>query len=412
MNQPLSTAALLLIGTEITRGEISDTHGRTLSSLLTSYGIEVTTISIIPDGRHIQAEVGRLVDGVDLLVITGGLGPTSDDITREAVAAAAGKGLFFDEDSWEAIRRIYGGAGLPESNRRQAEIPEGFLPIPNSKGTAPGFSGAIGGCLVIAMPGPPRELTAMVESYLRPLLDEKSSLPSSATETGTSFLIPESGLEDYFRKTAADGDTWRTRAEFHRIVFEYRGKNSGTVDRMQEHFGSLLVRHGETSAAMALTDTLKSEGMLLVSAESCTGGLIGKMMTDLPGSSAVYWGGFVTYANAAKEEVLSVKSLEQHGAVSGETVREMALGALARSGADVAVSVSGVAGPEGGTPGKPVGTVWIGVAAREDGASAYRFAFRGSRERIRLRTAVCAMILTESLIKGVTVDNEPFRAYI
>ena len=232
--------------------------------------------------------------------------------------------------------------------------------------------------------------------------------------TGTAFLTPESLLEDTFSSIAVPGEYWKTRAEGHRIVFEIMSpdRSSEIIALLKERLGDISIRQGETSAARLVTEALLEHRMKLVSAESCTGGLIGKMVSDLAGSSRVFWGGFITYADDAKRKLLSVSSVKSHGAVSRETVVEMAEGAIAGSSADVAVSVSGVAGPEGGTDEKPVGTVWIAVKIRGKPASAWQFRFLGDRDRVRLLTAVAAMLLVGFELNGVCIDNNTFRTYI
>ena len=371
-------------------------------------------MTIIPDGQRIGREIRRLLDEADLLIITGGLGPTSDDLTRDAVAQAADVRLRFHEESWQTIRDIFGPDEPPESNRRQAQIPAGFEAVANTCGTAPGFWGVVDGTTVVALPGPPRELRAMTKTFLEGFLTDENGSPPRNVTTATTFLVSESALEDYLLQIAAAGDEWHTRAEGHRIVIDIEScsDDNHVLDALSRKFGRMCVRAGETSACEVLSSALRSHNLLLVCAESCTGGLIGKMLTDLPGSSSVFWGGYTTYANEAKERMLSVSSLSRFGAVSRETVVEMASGAVDRSGADIAIAVSGIAGPNGGTPGKPVGTVWIGVKMRGDAANAWEFRFRGDRERVRLKSAIVAMLLAEASIESVGVDNEPFWAYI
>ena len=407
-------AALLLIGSEIADGKVQDRHAKLLSSRLSAKGISVHSICIVPDGNEIEGEISRLSGMVDLLLITGGLGPTSDDLTRYALAKAAGVSLVFREDVWNTIRALFGPAEPPQSNRRQAEIPIGFEPIENSCGTAPGLLGRIGEATVIAMPGPPRELEAMARLFLDGYLSDRFSRETALMTTGTAFLTSESLLEDTLSEIALPGESWRTRAEGHRIVFDLLGpdRSSEIMKLLKAKLGDMSIRQGETSAPELLMKALLEHRMKLVTAESCTGGLIGKMITDLAGSSKVFWGGFLTYADDAKQKLLSVSTVSSHGAVSRETVLEMAEGAIGGSSADVAVSVSGVAGPDGGTEEKPVGTVWAAVKIRGKPGAAWRFQFPGDREGVRLRTAVAAMLLTESEVNGCCIDNKPLGTYI
>lgn len=377
-------------------------------------GIGVHTITFVSDGTGIEDEILRLSGVVDLLLVTGGLGPTADDLTRYAVAKAAGVALQFREEVWETIKSMFGGVDPPESNRRQAEFPEGFEPIENTCGTAPGFLGQIGETTLIAMPGPPAELETMTRLFLDGYLNNRFPGETLVGEKGTAFLTPESLLEDTLSSIAVTGESWKTRAEGHRIVFELasRDRSAEIMGLLKERLGEVAIRTGETSAVELLSHALAERKMKLVSAESCTAGLIGKLVTDFPGSSKVFWGGFITYADDAKRDMLSVSTVESHGAVSRETVLGMAEGAIENSPADIAIAVSGVAGPEGGTYGKPVGTVWTAVQIRGNQGKAWQFKFRGNRERVRLNSAVGAMLLAEAELRGVRIDNRSFQAYI
>ena len=419
-------SAIVLVGTELTAGTIQDIHGKYLASLLTALGFSVEYIVIVPDGPAITAELVRCAGSVDLALVAGGIGPTSDDITRESVARIAEAPLHFHDDLWDEIKlklkRISHHQSQPvaESNRKQAEIPAGFTPIENTCGTAPGFWGEIRGTTLVVMPGPPRELQTMSELFLSPFLKERFKHGVKNLLVGTTFLIAESQLEDALGKTLNNGLRWRTRAEGHRIVFslytddnEANAKNEELAWRnLFGRFGRLCIARDETTAAALLAASLEKKRLRLVTAESCTGGLIAKMVTDLPGSSQIYWGGFNTYANEAKKRILGVEGIEQYGAVSRETVQQMAAGALAVSSADVAIAISGIAGPDGGTEEKPVGTVWIAVHIRNGVSHAWNINMHGDRNRIRLRSAVAALRIADGLIAGLSVDNEPIWTYI
>ena len=407
-------AVLLIIGTEITAGRIQESHGKTLAALLSSNGVTVDAIHIVPDGDTIISSMRRYIGDVDLLITTGGLGPTSDDMTRDAIAAVSDASLKFDRRVWDDIRRKFGGMEPPTSNKRQAEMPDGFEAIENTCGTAPGLAGSIAGTSVVALPGPPGELRAMVDTFLKGYLRNRYVPDRLADIIGTTFLIPESRLEDFFQSVARPGESWLTTAEKDRILFRYSSpeKRLEIIDLLVAEFGALRVREGEVRAAEALTAALRARTLRLVCAESCTGGLIGKMITDLPGSSDVFWGGLVTYANEAKERILSVSSIPRYGAVSRQTVDQMASNALEISSADVAVSISGVAGPGGGSNEKPVGTVWIGVRLRDGEGGAWKHRFRGDRETIRLRSAISAMLFVETAVTRGSVDNDSIWSYI
>lgn len=404
------TAVILSAGTELTEGVIQDTHVRFLAAELSARGFTVLRGVQVPDSETLfRAELDRACADADLVLVTGGLGPTSDDLTREVVAAAAGVDLVFHPEAWQRILDRFRGRTVADTNRKQATAPRGFPLIPNPNGTAPGFSGRVGAALVVALPGPPSELRPMFSADVAGLLAEAFGLGDAAAADmirGTALMVPESSLEEALRATRVDGVTWGTRVDEDRIAFSLRGAGR---EAREAAFGALLarlgptrIRRGESRPAELLAAALEQAGTLLVTAESCTGGLVGKYMTDIPGSSRVYWGGWVVYSNPAKERMLGVDAglLAAHGAVSREAVLAMARGALEASGAGVSVAVSGIAGPDGGTPDKPVGTVWVACCRQGGEPQAVRFAFSGGRDMVRRRSAVAAMLFAESVLAG------------
>jgi competence/damage-inducible protein CinA-like protein len=401
-------AIVLSVGTELTEGIIQDTHVRFLASELTSLGFTVCRGMQVPDNpRQFALELGRATAEASLVIITGGLGPTTDDLTRETVAQAAGVPLEFHPEVWDGLLQRFKGRRISDTNRKQAEAPRGFELVPNPNGTAPGFHGEVGSALVIALPGPPSELRPMFGQSILPILAARfGSASTKDILWGTALMVPESNLEEALRDARRGELSWGTRVDEDRIVFSLRG---GQVRDREACFAALAaslgptrIREGETRPAQLLTDALASRGVSLVTAESCTGGLIGKYMTDLPGSSRVYWGGYVSYSNAAKTGMIGVgaRVLEDAGAVSQEAVVSMAQGALSRSEAAVSIAVSGIAGPDGGSADKPVGTVWMAVALRDGETTARLFNFTGSRDMIRRRSAVAAMLFAEARLLG------------
>lgn len=409
-NTTTLTAAILSLGTEITSGVIQDTHGRFLASELSAMGVQVKRIWLMQDEPEVIPAVRTLVEEHGLVLITGGLGPTSDDLTREAISEAAGISLVFDSPLWEDLKSRY-GLSKAEANRKQAMVPEGFQVLPNANGTAPGIWGKVGRCLIAALPGPPRELEPLFQHLLRPVLVEQLQLHAQDEAEVSCFLIPEAMLEDACLKAGRNmpGVQWRTRFQAHRISLYLVGGTSRQreefIVKLQHEFGEALVRRGDTEAAALLLETLKQAKAQLVSVESCTGGMIGALITNIPGSSDGYWGGFITYDNEAKQSAVGVgnSTLETNGAVSEAAVLEMAEGALERSTADVSVAVSGVAGPSGGTPEKPVGTVWLAVSRRSAQGTihsrAFHFLFGSRRDIVRRRAAVAALLLTEIMVR-------------
>jgi len=297
----------------------------------------------------------------------------------------------------------FAGRTISETNRKQALAPRGFTLLANPNGTAPGFHGAAGDAIVVALPGPPSELRPMFANGVVPLLRSRFGAPAEGdTLWGTALMVPESNLEEALRAKRREGILWGTRVDEDRISFSLRGGIAADRDAvfagLVEMLGPVRIRRGETRPALLLTEALLARGATLVTAESCTGGLIAKYLTDLPGSSRVCWGGFVAYSNEAKERLLGVDAatLRAHGAVSEKAALAMAEGALAVSGASLSIAVTGVAGPDGGTTEKPVGTVWIAVGSRGTGAVARLFTFNGSRDMIRRRSAVAAMLFAEA----------------
>ncbi len=406
-----SGAAVYAVGTELTEGIIQDTHGRFLASLLTSWGIRVEKMCQVRDAPEITEEVLRDAEKRRLLVFTGGLGPTSDDITREVIAEAAGCRLEFRTELWNSISTTY-DLSKAKANMRQAYIPESFTVLSNEWGTAPGFWGEAGGVLFLALPGPPRELRAMCDRYLGDILKTKMNTEPRQFSTATTFLIPESLLEDACRQNAIEGVEWRTRVEPYRIHLYVEGESGeereAFVTRLQRDMGTELVRFGNVEPAETLLAEAERRCATLAVAESCTGGMFGERVTGIAGSSKTFWGSAVVYANEAKQRMLGVDSrtIEKHGAVSAETAGEMVKGVLEVSGADTAAAITGIAGPSGGSDEKPVGTVWIAVGSRKGSTTVFRFGFGNRRELVRRRSVIAAMLMMEMEIKGeLSVDT-------
>lgn len=409
-------AAIYLIGTELTTGVTQDVHAKYLASRFHEFGVDVRTISMYPDDTSFGEELERQAAVLDIIVITGGLGPTSDDCVREIVAGVAGVPLVFHQEQWEAIVGRFGGHRVAETNRKQAQIPEGFSAVPNRRGTACGFLGRIRESRVLAVPGPPRELVPMMEEHGWHLLGLRHESAEHHELTVTTFLISESVVEETLQEVASDRVKWGTRAEGIRIVVVLRGgaaeDREATFERLSERFGPLCVHRGTLTAAQVLLSAFRARHLSLSTAESCTGGLISAMLTEEPGSSDVVWGGFVTYSNESKNSLLGVTAVEKHGAVSAETVTQMAVGARERTGTSVSVAVSGIAGPGGGTHEKPVGTVWISACAEGFEPGAWKLSLGGGRDRVRRRSAVAALLLAYARGMRIDVDKDPVWDYI
>jgi nicotinamide-nucleotide amidase len=431
VSSPGPRAQLLSIGTELTDGVIQNTHFRFLGSQLKSLGFRVVGGLQLPD--ELEPIQRALADAeAELIVVTGGLGPTSDDLTREAVARAAGVSLEFHPELWQGLVERYAASGraLPDSNRRQAFIPAGFEVLPNDWGTAPGFwgrlpapkrgpgaepeakPGAQPGAWLAALPGPPAELEPMFARRLLPQLAAVFSGIAGGEElAATALLIPESALEDALR-LQPKGIAWGTRVAEDHIAFSLRGGREGereaVLAALQEQFGAARLRRGFWRPGEILFRALELRGERLALAESCTGGLAAKWLTDQPGASRVFWGGVGVYSNDAKERLLGVPRslLEEHGAVSAQAAAGMARGLLERSSAHLAAAVTGIAGPDGGSPEKPVGTVWISALHRDGRSLARGFLFAGGRDLIRRRSAVATMLAAECLLTGLELPQK------
>ncbi len=400
--------SLCLIGSELTRGIIQDMHTKILAPVLEGLGCKIVRVVIIPDDQHAAAVLRELSAASELIICTGGLGPTSDDVTRNAAAEAAGTDLVEDAQALAHLRQLI-NKPVGEANRRQVMIPRGFEPMQNPLGTAPGFCGYIGDTRLFCLPGPPAEMQRMLMHEVLPRLSRNQESLQQPLEASV-FLIPESNLEELCQQACPPGIEWATRVQPLKISLYLRGSDGKLQEeaflRLQRQAGLQRIRRGNTGAAESFIRTFAAAGKTCVFAESCTGGYLGKIITDIPGSSRVFWGSFVSYANEAKQSMLGVGAdiLDTSGAVSYEAAEAMASGALEQSRADVACAVTGIAGPEGGTDEKPVGTVWFSLAGRETEQVTFcmQWSYR-RRDLIRRKAAVAALLAAEAYVNGEQV---------
>ncbi|MEO0474431.1 MAG: competence/damage-inducible protein A [Planctomycetota bacterium] len=419
-------AILLSIGDELTLGQTVDTNAAWLAGRLSSLGIPCAEHRTVADDLDDIAEaIQQCAAKADVLIITGGLGPTDDDLTRPALAKAMGVDLIEDPASIEHIAAYFSGRGreMPERNRIQATHPQTSTMIENTCGTAPGIRATLGQCEIFVTPGVPREMKAMYERDIEPAIKHQSGTSRAIlTAKVNSFGSGESDIAEQLGDlTARDRNplvgttvanglvSVRIRSE-HNELDQAESMLSNSITQVSKKIGPLAFGEDDTTLHQAVIALLTEHGKTVATAESCTGGLIAGMLTDVPGSSAAVLGGWVTYANEMKAEQVGVPMvlIEQHGAVSREVVEAMANGALDRSGADYALSTSGIAGPGGGTEDKPVGTVWIGMAWREGetthvGARLARLT--GDRETIRDRSAKCALQLLRLKLLGEDLNQ-------
>ncbi len=414
--------AILTIGREILLGTIVDTNSAFLSKELCSVGVEVVKIISVSDENWAIEEA--LVDALkvaDLVVTTGGLGPTSDDITKKTIAGVLGRKLVLREDILEGVRRMFEDRGIemPQINVSQGMVIDGAEVFPNPVGTAPGMLVREAGRIIVMLPGVPVEMKSLWKS-MKPVLvrevENRGGKQLVFTTIHTTDL-PESVIAE------------RIEAEFPEVVPHlaylpsYRGVSlrvmmggenaqkqvRSYVDSLRRMFGDYVWGEDEDTLEEVVGRLLRERRWKIAVAESCTGGLIGGAFTRVPGSSDYFWGGVISYANDVKENVLGVSRevLNQHGAVSAECARAMAIGVRKLLGVDLGVSATGIAGPGGGTTEKPVGLVYIGLAS-EDDAFAFRFLFRGDRHKVREQTVYKALsIVRWYLATGRFPDTLP-----
>ncbi len=409
-------AIILSIGDELVLGQTVDTNSAWISQQLASVGCDVLAHRTVADDRAaiavaIREETGR----TDVLIVSGGIGPTEDDLTREALGDASGAPLELNQAWAEQLRAFFKKLGrvMPERNLVQAMVPSGAEIIWNHNGTAPGLKAKIGQCAIFVMPGVPKEMKAMFSRDILPTIAEKSSGAVILQSTLHTFGVGESSIAERLgslmmrQRNPSVGTTvaggivsLRINARFASLA-QAQVELDQTVWQCETALGDIIFGRDAQTLADVMAGLLTQLKVTVATAESCTGGLIAKMLTDIAGSSAYFRQGWITYSNESKISQLGVKAgtIEKFGAVSEQVVAEMARGARERSDADAGLSVSGVAGPDGGTEGKPVGTVCIGLSHAQ-GEIARTFVFPGDREWVRDRSAKMALTLLRYHLLG------------
>ena len=421
-------AAIVAVGSELLTPTKVDTNSLAITDVLNALGIEVAAKTVVGDAPDDLAACIRMaVERHALVVVTGGLGPTEDDLTRDVVAAVLERPLQEDPALVEQIRERFTvrGLAMPESNRRQARVPAGGRVIPNTRGSAPGLWLSHDTGVVILLPGPPSEMRPMLEGPVREWLAGHGSPAhlmrrvlrvAGRTESGvdarvhplytpwahempavtTTILASGGVIELHLSTVTSDAEAARSLLD-------------GKVTALQQVLGGDVVSVDGRSLSEVVGGLLRAKGATVTAAESCTGGLLTALLTEVPGSSDYVDRSAVVYSNGAKRDWLGVPSdlIESHGAVSGPVARAMATGALTHSSASVAVAVTGIAGPGGGTSAKPVGTVWFAVADRTSSqVHALCCRFAGDRAGVRRFAALTALDLLRRHLTGVplTVD--------
>ncbi len=418
-------AFILSTGDELTTGKTVDTNANFIADKLGAIGVDVVGVLVVGDYPERLAWAWRTaLDQADVVISTGGIGPTADDLTTETVAQVAGRDLILDQDSADRIRQLFAAMGrvMPENNLKQAKFPRGATIIPNALGTAPGFRLPVatgnGERHCVVMPGVPREMKPMMEEQVMPWLRSLSGTDVTyLSHTFQTFGISESALDELVAgviEPSAGRIAFRAafpqisvRVSVHGNPAEAETRLTSAAARLRERIGGYCYGEGDVTMEAVVGDLLTQRKETLAVAESCSGGLIGHRLTNIPGSSAYVIGDIVAYNNRVKMSVLGVKkeTLKEHGAVSTEVASEMAAGVRQLANASYGIGTTGVAGPDGGTPDKPVGTVCIALATPEK-TYAYQYKFWGTREWVKILTSQVAL----DWVRRATLGIDPMTS--
>jgi nicotinamide-nucleotide amidase len=419
-------ACIVAVGTEMLTPFRVDTNSLFITERLNAIGYDIRLKAVVGDDVR---ELAQIVEGAlawaDLIVVTGGLGPTEDDITRDAVAAVLGVTLDTDEAIVERLRERFAKRGMtmPEINRRQAMVPRGATVLPNANGTAPGLWMERQASAIALLPGPPREMKPMLEALIAERLAPRSGgrglfrrvlkitgraesdvdakaapvyvqWTSQAVPISTTILAVLGQIELHLTVEAADRD------EADRVL-------DAAVIQLQDVLGPSVYSTDGRGLEVVVGDLLRERGLTIAAAESCTGGLLASRLTDVPGSSDYVERGVVCYSNRAKTELVGVpeEMIREHGAVSEPVARAMAEGIRVRAGTSVGVGITGIAGPGGGTADKPVGMVCVAVVL-DDEARVRTFQFVGGREMVKFQATQSALNMTRLLVLKLQSDRE------
>ena len=397
------TAEIIAVGTEILLGNISNTDAKDVSEALSELGINVYYHTVVGDNpERVRAAVDIAKERADIIITTGGLGPTYDDLTKQTLAKAFGKEMYFDEAQADKIKSYFAsqpGRKMTSNNLQQAWLPVGCTVFENSCGTAPGCGFESNGRHVLMLPGPPRECRAMIKTGLMPYLTrlQEAEIHSHNIRVfGMGESTMEAKLHDMMTELtnptlapyAKEGEAICRLTARAKSKEEAEEMMAPVLEKVREILGDVIYGVDVDSLEQAVFLALKEAGKTVAFAESCTGGLASKRLTDLPGASAVFPGGIVTYSNEAKAELLGIDPalIEEKGAVSPEVALEMARSVRKKLGADIGIGITGVAGPDSDEKGNPVGTVFIGLCA-EDKEMSREFHMKTDRLRVRIMAA-------------------------
>jgi nicotinamide-nucleotide amidase len=420
---PLRTAEIIAVGSELLGSTRVDTNSLFLADRLASLGIDLRAKAVVGDDRGMLAQLfSQSLSRSDLVILTGGLGPTDDDVTREVVAEVLGLEFTEDPAIVAAIERRFARRNMrmPENNRRQAQVPRGAIVLDNPNGTAPGLFIAHERQVIVLLPGPPRELQPLMTQLCAGPLGERAGRERTYTTCAFVTGRSESHIEEliqpiYSRWYTATPPIQTTilatpgQIEIHLSLRSESAEAARALlatarSALSDALGNAVFSTDGRFLEEVVGDLLKARRLTIAAAESCTGGLLMSRLTDVPGSSAYVLGGVVVYSNDLKTMLVDVRaaSIAAHGAVSEPVALAMAEGARSRTGAHIGVGITGIAGPDGGTPQKPVGTVAIAVVAPESTPQVRTFSFPGGRPQVKHQATQAALDLVRRLLTGLS----------
>lgn len=409
---------LVNTGTELCLGDTINTNAAWIGQRMAALGIEVARQTIVPDGGAVREAIEEAASRADVVLVSGGLGPTNDDVTRESTAELLGLPLVQDDGVTAQLNAYFAKRNkVPAaSNLRQAMVPVGATVLENAFGTAPGlyFPAELGAAKgwhshIFLLPGPPREIKPMVENCVEPRL--RALLPDGANRRVIYLKLTGIGESEIVEKVEKDLEAIAGlelgycigKGDVDVRLAGLAGPVEAGAQIVRDRLGEFILSEDRRVLEEVIIQLLADRGEWVATAESCTGGYLSSRLTDVSGSSKVYGHGFVTYANEAKEKHLGVAAdlLQLHGAVSEPVARAMAEGCLRTSGADYALSITGIAGPTGGTEEKPAGTVYVGLASKGHETVVRKFFYPISRDRFKLLTSQAALDLLRRMIQGL-----------
>lgn len=408
------TVELISVGTEILLGNIVNTNAAYLSEQCAGMGLSCYFQSVVGDNEERLTQVlSCAVSRSDVVILSGGLGPTEDDLTKEVAAKVCGKKLRVDDHSMERIAEYFAARDMipTDNNWKQAMVPEGAIVLDNENGTAPGIIIETDSCRVVLLPGPPNELIPLFEEQVMPYL-KKLTPGVICSQTVKICGVSESGVETAVKdlidtQTNPTIATYAKTGEVHiRVTAAAEDEDKAfyliqpVVEELKRRFGQDIYTTDEkVTLEMALAALLAEKELSVTCAESCTGGMVSARLINVPGVSEVYKSGLVTYSNKAKRKLLGVKkgTLKKYGAVSPQTAKEMAMGAALIAKADVAVALTGIAGPDGGTQEKPVGLVYIACSVKGK-VTVQEYRFKGNRSKVREAATSAALRLMRKCV--------------